>query len=110
MFGPPDTTNRMLGGVVRAAVDVRHHRYPGLEAGQAKRQLGKDQQRDADDHQRTAVLLGQGGGPVRPQRGVCYHLSDAVGDDDDVQDKVDRHQDDSEADGLLEPTKKDSAE
>jgi hypothetical protein len=81
----------MRRGVVRVAVDVRHHRHTCLEARKSKRQLREDQQRDADDQERVPMLLGQGGGPVRPEVGLCCHVSESDSDDDDVQGKVDRH-------------------
>ena len=63
LLGAADPAGRPLLGVVRVALDVRHHRDAGLEAGQAERQLREDEQRDAD-HQRGVAVLG--GQRVRP--------------------------------------------
>ena len=44
------------------ALDLRHDGDAGLEPGHAQRELGEDQQRDADHHARASV----GGGQRRP--------------------------------------------
>ena len=53
MFGAPNATDRMLGSVVGPAVDMRHDGDTCLEAGEAERKFGKDQQGDTEDHQRV---------------------------------------------------------
>ena len=62
--GTLDPAYRLLFGVTRASLNLRHHGHAGLEAGQAKGQLGEDQQGDPDHHERAPVLGGQGNPPV----------------------------------------------
>jgi hypothetical protein len=42
--------------------------------------------------------------------GFCYHLCDTGGYDDDVQNKVNRYQDDGDADGFFESAQENAAE
>ena len=105
-----DASRRALRGVARGAVDLRHDRDAGLEAGQAERQLGEHQQGDGHDHQRVAVLGEERGAPVHPhvRRGQDVRRGDA--DHDDVEHEVGRDQPDGDPDRLGEPAQEDHAE
>ncbi|CAH0324841.1 hypothetical protein SRABI128_05059 [Microbacterium sp. Bi128] len=97
-----DPALRVLLGVRDVAADLRHHGDAGLEPGQAQGQLGEDEQRDAHHHQRAPVLGGQGQPPVVDRHRVLQDLDDRCDDHDDVQPEVNAHQDDGDADRLLE--------
>ena len=89
-------------GVRCVAADLRHDGDAGLEAGEAQGQLREDQQRDAHHHQRVAVGRGQGQPPVVDGDRLAEDLEDRRDDHDDVQPEVEPHEDDGDADRLLE--------
>ena len=98
----------LLLGVAGVALDQRHHRDAGLEAGQAERQLREDQQRDARPSSagcRAAVVSAvvQSATTLRVRR---RRATSADGDHDDVQREVDADQDDRDADRLAEAPRK----
>ncbi len=43
-------------GARRLAVDLRHDRHAGLEAGEAERELGEHEQREPDGDERVAAV------------------------------------------------------
>ena len=54
--GATDAAARVVRVVVGRALDLRHDRDAGLETGQAEGEAGEDDQGDAHDDQRVAVL------------------------------------------------------
>ena len=100
----------MLLVVARTAVHVGGHRHPGLEPGEAERELGEDQQRHRDHGQRAPVLLGEGGPPVADHLRVLDDVPDAGAHDDEVEREVHDHQCDGDADRLGEPAQEDDPE
>ena len=94
LFGAADATRRMRGRVVGSPWMCGMTCHTRLEAGQAERQLREDQQRDADDHPRVPMLLGNGrASSPTTATGCAITCPNSVGDDDDVQAQVDHHQD-----------------
>ena len=91
--GAADPARRVGLGVAGVALHLRHHRDPGLEPGQAERELGEDQQRDADHHPGAGVVGGQRRRPVGDQRRGGDDVLQADDDHHDVQRQVDGDQD-----------------
>ncbi len=83
---------------------------PRLEAGQAERELGEDDRRDADHDEDVAVFLGQGGRPVGDDVALGGHVPQAGHHDDRVEREVDADQGDGDADRLQEALEEHRAE
>ena len=97
--------------VVPVAADLRDHGHPGLEPGEAQRQLREDEQGDADDEQR--IPTGPHGEQARPAGDdlrVGGHAQRRVDDHDRVQSQVQHDEHDRDADRLLEPAQEHRAE
>jgi hypothetical protein len=109
-LGPADPPDRALLGVAAVTLDVRHDGDAGLEAGQAKGELGEHDQRDADHDDRIAMLPRERGRPVTDERRVGDHPVEPVGHHDRVESQVDHHQADGDADRLGEPLEEHPAE
>ncbi|CAM5319542.1 hypothetical protein STANM337S_00758 [Streptomyces tanashiensis] len=110
LLGVADAAGRLLLGVVRVALHVRHDRHTGLEARQAERELGEDEEGDADHGEDVAVLGGQGGGPVGDDMALGEDVPEAADDDDHVEAEVDADEDDGDADGFEEALEEHRAE
>ncbi|MCY1224670.1 hypothetical protein D9M72_368380 [compost metagenome] len=108
--GPLDPADRPIFGIPGPALDLRHHGHPGLETGQAQRQLREDQQRDPDHHERIPVRGGQCLPPAAHGNGVSKRFKDGGDHHHDIQSQVDADQDDRHTDGLLEAAQEDGAQ
>ena len=100
----------MLRVIVGIAAHQRHHAHTGLEAGDAKSQLGEEQKCHPHHHQRVAVVCEQLVLPVGDARGVRYHQVEADAHDDEVQEQVGTDDDDREVDRLPEALEEDRAQ
>lgn len=89
---------------------MRHDGDPGLEAGQAQRQLREHDQGNSDHDERIAMLRGERCPPVRDQGSVPGNVSDGDQDHYEIEEQVDRHEHDGDADGFLETTEEYEAE
>ncbi len=56
LLGVADPSRRVAGRIVRIALDQRHHRHAGLEAGEPERQPREDEEGDRHHHDGAAVL------------------------------------------------------
>jgi hypothetical protein len=88
--------------VARIADHLRHDCDAGLEPGHAEGQLGKDEEREGNHHQRVGVFSGQRGTPVGNHDWVGCHLPEGDADDDDIQQQIRPHEHHRHADGLTE--------
>lgn len=109
-LGVADPARGVLLGLAGLALDVRHHGDAGLEAGEAERELGEDDQGHADHHEDVAVFGGEGGGPVGDHVSLGDDVVQAGDHDDGVEHEVDAHQGDRDADRLQEALEEHRAE
>jgi hypothetical protein len=90
--GVADTSLRTLRVVPLVAAHERHHAHPGLETREPQGQLREDQERHADHRQWAAVAGEQRSRPVDYILRVRGAFVQADGNDDEVQQQVDRDQ------------------
>ena len=105
-----DAAPGLIFGVTPVTLDERHHHHAGLEARQAQRQSGKDQQRRADQCQRAGVAAAQQREPVAEHLRVGRHQRQALDDHHRREAQIDDHDHHRDADGLLEATQKNRPE
>ncbi len=110
LAGAADPAGRLLLGVVRVALDVRHDGDAGLEAGEAEGEFGEGHQGDADHGDDVAVLGGERVRPVGHDSRGAEDVVEAGDDDDHVEREVDGNQDDGQPDRLAEALEEDAAE
>jgi len=97
-------------GVARIALNQQHHDDPGLEAGEAERQLGEEEQRRADHQQRATIGLREPRAPIAQELRLLHDLHQTGTDHHDIERQIDRHDPDRDADRLAETLEEDRAQ